>query len=114
MRSLPLAAFEFVRWGPSSGLLLGLATVLVGVAATGLRNRQSVHIGCGELSIKAGDEAAGGGLIALVEDGHRILSNRVLSQVPLHERFGGAVIEEVHEKTSCYVIDREGWQASFA
>jgi N6-L-threonylcarbamoyladenine synthase len=31
--------------------------------------------------------------IAVVEDGRRILVNRVLSQVPLHERFGGVVPE---------------------
>ena len=31
--------------------------------------------------------------VALVEDGHRILANDVLSQVPLHERFGGVVPE---------------------
>ena len=31
--------------------------------------------------------------VAVVEDGCRILSNCVLSQVPLHERFGGVVPE---------------------
>ncbi len=31
--------------------------------------------------------------IAIVEDGRRILVNRVLSQIPLHERFGGVVPE---------------------
>jgi len=31
--------------------------------------------------------------VALVEDGHRILASEVLSQVPLHERFGGVVPE---------------------
>ena len=33
------AAFEFVRWGPSSGLLLGLATVVALVLSTALRGR---------------------------------------------------------------------------
>ncbi len=31
--------------------------------------------------------------VAVVEDGYRILSNCVLSQVPIHERFGGVVPE---------------------
>ena len=43
--------------------------------------------------------------VALVEDGHRILSNRVLSQVPLHERFGG-VVPEIASRAHVEVITR--------
>jgi len=31
--------------------------------------------------------------VAIVDDGHRIVANKVLSQIPLHERFGGVVPE---------------------
>lgn len=43
--------------------------------------------------------------VALVEDGHRILANRVLSQVPLHERFGG-VVPEIASRAHVEVITR--------
>ncbi len=43
--------------------------------------------------------------IALVEDGHRILVNRVLSQVPLHERFGG-VVPEIASRAHVEAITR--------
>lgn len=43
--------------------------------------------------------------LALVEDGYRIVSNRVLSQVPLHERFGG-VVPEIASRAHVEVITR--------
>jgi len=43
--------------------------------------------------------------VALVEDGCRILSNRVVSQVPLHERFGG-VVPELASRAHVEVITR--------
>jgi N6-L-threonylcarbamoyladenine synthase len=43
--------------------------------------------------------------VALVEDGSRILSNQVLSQVPLHERFGG-VVPEIASRAHVEVITR--------
>jgi NhaA family Na+:H+ antiporter len=39
------AAFEFVRWGPSSGLLLGLATVLALVLSNSPVGRVPVVVG---------------------------------------------------------------------
>jgi N6-L-threonylcarbamoyladenine synthase len=43
--------------------------------------------------------------VALVEDGWRILSNQVLSQVPLHERFGG-VVPEIASRAHVEAITR--------
>ena len=43
--------------------------------------------------------------IAVVEDGRRILVNRVLSQVPLHERFGG-VVPEIASRAHVEAITR--------
>jgi N6-L-threonylcarbamoyladenine synthase len=43
--------------------------------------------------------------IAVVEDGRRILINRVLSQVPLHERFGG-IVPEIASRAHVEVITR--------
>src|SRR5688572_12965264 len=43
--------------------------------------------------------------IALVEDGRKILVNRVLSQVPLHERFGG-VVPEIASRAHVETITR--------
>jgi N6-L-threonylcarbamoyladenine synthase len=43
--------------------------------------------------------------VALVEDGFRILANRVVSQVPLHERFGG-VVPELASRAHVEVITR--------
>ena len=43
--------------------------------------------------------------VALVEDGYRILSSEVLSQVPLHERFGG-VVPEIASRAHVKVITR--------
>jgi N6-L-threonylcarbamoyladenine synthase len=43
--------------------------------------------------------------VALVEDGVRILSNQVLSQVPLHERFGG-VVPEIASRAHVEAITR--------
>ena len=43
--------------------------------------------------------------VAVVEDGCRILSNCVLSQVPLHERFGG-VVPEIASRAHVEVITR--------
>lgn len=43
--------------------------------------------------------------VAVVEDGWRILSNLVLSQVPLHERFGG-VVPEVASRAHVEAITR--------
>ncbi len=43
--------------------------------------------------------------VAVVEDGRRILSNCVLSQVPLHERFGG-VVPEIASRAHVEAITR--------
>jgi N6-L-threonylcarbamoyladenine synthase len=43
--------------------------------------------------------------VAIVEDGYRLLSNCVLSQVPLHERFGG-VVPEIASRAHVEVITR--------
>ncbi len=43
--------------------------------------------------------------VAVVEDGYRILSNCVLSQIPLHERFGG-VVPELASRAHVEVITR--------
>ena len=43
--------------------------------------------------------------VSIVEDGYRILSNCVLSQVPLHERFGG-VVPEIASRAHVEVITR--------
>ncbi len=43
--------------------------------------------------------------IAVVEDGRRILLHRVLSQVPLHERFGG-VVPEIASRAHVEAITR--------
>ena len=43
--------------------------------------------------------------IAIVEDGSRILVNRVLSQIPLHERFGG-VVPEIASRAHVEAITR--------
>jgi tRNA N6-adenosine threonylcarbamoyltransferase len=43
--------------------------------------------------------------IAVVEDGRRILVNRVLSQVPLHQRFGG-VVPEIASRAHVEAITR--------
>ncbi len=43
--------------------------------------------------------------ISIVEDGRRILVNRVLSQVPLHERFGG-VVPEIASRAHVETITR--------
>jgi N6-L-threonylcarbamoyladenine synthase len=43
--------------------------------------------------------------IGIVEDGRRVLVNRVLSQVPLHERFGG-VVPEIASRAHVEVITR--------
>lgn len=43
--------------------------------------------------------------VALVRDGHEILSNEVISQVPLHERFGG-VVPEIASRAHAEVITR--------
>ncbi len=44
--------------------------------------------------------------VALVEDGRRIIVNRVASQIPLHERFGG-VVPEIASRAHVEVITRE-------
>jgi N6-L-threonylcarbamoyladenine synthase len=54
--------------------------------------------------------------VALVEDGYRILSNHVLSQVPLHERFGGVVPElasRAHVEAITRLIERALRDAGF-
>ncbi|MBI4603584.1 MAG: tRNA (adenosine(37)-N6)-threonylcarbamoyltransferase complex transferase subunit TsaD [Planctomycetes bacterium] len=43
--------------------------------------------------------------VALVDDGCRILSTRLISQVPLHERFGG-VVPEIASRAHVEVITR--------
>lgn len=43
--------------------------------------------------------------VSIVEDGWRILSNCILSQVPLHERFGG-VVPEIASRAHVEVISR--------
>ncbi len=43
--------------------------------------------------------------VAVVEDGYRILVNRVLSQVPLHEKFGG-VVPEIASRAHVETITR--------
>lgn len=43
--------------------------------------------------------------VALVEDGYKILANCVLSQVPLHERFGG-VVPEIASRAHVEAITR--------
>jgi N6-L-threonylcarbamoyladenine synthase len=43
--------------------------------------------------------------VAIVEDGYRLLSNCILSQVPLHERFGG-VVPEIASRAHVEVITR--------
>ena len=43
--------------------------------------------------------------VAIVDDGSRILSNQVLSQVPLHERFGG-VVPEIASRAHVEAITR--------
>ncbi len=43
--------------------------------------------------------------VSIVEDGYRILSNCILSQVPLHERFGG-VVPEIASRAHVEVISR--------
>ncbi len=43
--------------------------------------------------------------IALVEDGYRVLVSEVISQIPLHERFGG-VVPEVASRAHAQVITR--------
>ncbi len=43
--------------------------------------------------------------VAVVEDGYRILVNRVLSQVPLHEKFGG-VVPEIASRAHVEAITR--------
>lgn len=43
--------------------------------------------------------------VALVEDGYRILSSEILSQIPLHERFGG-VVPEIASRAHVQAITR--------
>lgn len=43
--------------------------------------------------------------LALVEDGYRIVANHVLSQIPLHERFGG-VVPEIASRAHVQAITR--------
>jgi N6-L-threonylcarbamoyladenine synthase len=43
--------------------------------------------------------------VALVEDARRVVANRVLSQVPLHERFGG-VVPEIASRAHVIAITR--------
>ncbi len=43
--------------------------------------------------------------VAIVRDGHEILANEVISQVPLHERFGG-VVPEIASRAHAEVITR--------